>query len=72
MYTPKVRRGVFMDISSVDANALNAMAEAQNFEMQYAAKLFQMIQGSTEVAGSIIQDAVEISQEAMDRFLSER
>ena len=39
---------------------------------QYAVKCIKMAQESQAVAGSIIQDSVEISKEAMDKFQAER
>ena len=67
-----------MDISSIGASysdLATQIAEAKEqaeTEAMYAVKLFKMAQQSDAVAGSIIQDAVEISQEAMAKFLSER
>lgn len=56
-----------MDISSVGGSALTPEIQAQ-----YAVKCIQMARESTEVVGSLIQDTVEISQEAMDKYMSEK
>ena len=67
-----------MDISSVGSNysdLATQIAEAKEqaeVEALYAVKLFKMAQQSDIVAGSIIEDAVEISREAMQKFISER
>ena len=56
-----------MEISSVGASALT-----EDIQAQYAVKLIKMQQESTETVGNIIQDTVEISNEAMQRFMAER
>jgi len=67
-----------MDISSVGGNYLDSalqMAEAEKeaqVEALYAAKLFKMAQQSDAVVATLLEDTVEISQEAMEKFLSER
>ena len=66
------KRGVFMDIGAVDPNAIYSAIEAQQFETKYAAKLIEMARQSEAVVGSLIEDTVEFSQEAMQKFLSER
>ena len=72
-----------MDISSVGSNysdIANMLApknaeeieEQSNVEAAYAVKLIKMMQASTEVVGSILEDTAEISKEAMQKFMSER
>ena len=61
-----------MDIGAIDPSAINAATEAQQFEAQYAVKLIKMAQQSEAVVGNLIEDTVEFSQEAMQKFLSER
>ena len=56
-----------MDISSVSNNALTPEVQAQ-----YAVKCMKMAQQSEEVVGDLLQDTVQISNEAMQRFLAER
>lgn len=55
-----------MDISQVGGSELTPEIQAQ-----YAVKLIKMAQQSDEVVANLIQDTVEISQEAMDKYLSE-
>ena len=71
-------RGVLMDISSLGSDytdyaiqTAKAEEEAQ-VEALYAVKLMKMAQQSDAVVGSIIEDTVEISREAMQKFMSER
>lgn len=67
-----------MDINSIGASYTDLatqIAEAKEqaeTEALYAVKLFKMAQQSDVITGSIIQDAVEISKEAMEKFMSER
>lgn len=72
-----------MDISSVSSNyadIANMLApknaeeteEQSNVEAEYAVKLIKMMQESTQVVGTILEDTAEISQEAMQKFMSER
>jgi hypothetical protein len=56
-----------MDISSVSGSAMTPEVQAQ-----YAVKCMKMAQESTEVVGNLIQDTVEFSNEAMQRFMAER
>ena len=56
----------FMDISSIGGSALTPEVQAQ-----YAVKCIKMAQESTVIAGSIIQDTAEISQEALQRCAAE-
>ena len=56
-----------MDISSVTNSALTPEIQAQ-----YAAKLMKMVMESEMgMSAEIIEDVVEISQEAMDNLLAE-
>ena len=68
-----------MDISSVGSNytdiinmATDKIEEQSGVEAQYAVKLIKMAQQSEAIVGSILEDTVEISQEAMQKFISER
>ena len=55
-----------MDISSVNGTALTPEVQTQ-----YAVKCLKMAQESTEFAGNLIEDTVEFSNEAMQKFLAE-
>ena len=46
-------------------------AKAEQTEAAYQVKLLKMQQESDAVAGTILEDTVEISQEAMKRCLAE-
>ena len=61
-----------MEMNPVDSAVLNSILENQNIEAQYAVKLIKMAQQSDAVVATLLEDTVEISQEAMDKFLSER
>ena len=61
-----------MEMNPVDSTILNSVLENQNIEAQYAVKLIKMAQQSDAVVATLLEDTVEISQEAMDKFLSER
>ena len=56
-----------MDISSVGGTALTQ--EAQNL---YSVACLKMAQHSENVAKYLILDSVEISKEAMEKFLAEK
>ena len=56
-----------MDISSVGGTALTENAQAL-----YSVACMKMAQHSENVAQYIIMDSVEISNEAMEKFLAER
>ena len=57
-----------MDISSIAANM-----EASQMEALYAVKLIKMAQESEfAVTSDLLEDVVEISKEAMAKFMSER
>ena len=55
-----------MDISSIGGSAMTPEVQAQ-----YGVKLIQMARESQEAVASLILDTVEISKEAMDKYLSE-
>ncbi len=55
-----------MDVSSITNSALTPEAQAS-----YAIGCLKMAQEATKVAGSIILDTVEISAEAMEKYLAE-
>lgn len=55
-----------MDISSIGGSALTPEVQAQ-----YAVKCIQMARQSDSVVGELIQDTVEISQEAMQKYIAE-
>lgn len=56
-----------MELSSVGASALTPEVQSQ-----YAIKCIQMAQQSEQVVGDLLEDTVEISNEAMQKFLAER
>ena len=55
-----------MDISSVGGSALS-----QEVQSMYAVKCMLMARQSEVAASSVLLDTAEISQEAMDKYLSE-
>lgn len=57
-----------MDISSVGYGS----AMTPEVQAQYAVKCIQMARESEAVVGDLIQDTLEISKEAMDKFMAER
>ena len=58
--------------SSMDVDALREQIQAEQFANVKAVKLTKMAQESEEVVGDIIQDTLEISQYAMNKFLAEK
>ena len=56
-----------MDISSIGGTAL-----AQEAQAIYSVACMKMAQHSENVAQYLILDSVEISQEAMEKFMAER
>ena len=56
-----------MDISSVGGTAL-----AENAKAIYSVACMKMAQHSENVAQYLILDSVEISKEAMEKFMAER
>lgn len=57
-----------MDLSSISGGS----AMTPEVQAQYGVKLIQMARASEEAAASVILDTVEISQEAMDKYLAEQ
>ena len=66
-----------MDINSIGGNysdivrMIEAEKESQ-IQAMYAVKLLKMAQESDAVTADLLEDVVEISKEAMEKFLSER
>ena len=60
-----------MYTDSVDVNALSQEIQAEQFRELYNVKLMKMEQESEAVVGDLLEDTVEFSQEAMEKFLSE-
>jgi len=62
-----------MDVSAVgqSQNLINSEIKAEQTKEAYAVKLIKMSQESEEVVGNLIEDTVEFSKEAMDKYLSE-
>lgn len=56
-----------MDIGSI-ASAM----QSGEIDAQYAVKLIKMAQQSDAIVATLLEDTVEISEEAMEKFLSER
>ena len=56
-----------MDVSSIGGSAMTPDVQAN-----YAVKLIKMAQQSDAVVATLLEDTVEISNEAMQKFLSER
>ena len=65
-------RGIPRRMNTIDSAVLNSILENQNIEAQYAVKLIKMVQQSDAVVATLLEDTVEISKEAMDKFLNER
>lgn len=59
--------GKKMDISSVGGSALTPEVQAQ-----YAVKCILASRQTDYVTGALIQDAAEISDEAMQRYMAEK
>lgn len=55
----------------MEINALNESALPQEIQSQYMVKCMKMAQQTESVTGSLIEDTVEFSQEAMDKYLAE-
>jgi hypothetical protein len=56
-----------MDISSIGGTALTEQAQ-----LTYGIACLKMVQHSENVAQYIIMDSVEVSNEAMEKFMAER
>ena len=61
-----------MEVNSVTSNLLNSQIQAEQTEALYEVKLIKMQQESEAIVGDILQDTVEISNEAMQKFMAER
>jgi len=61
-----------IDSSSMNVDALREQIQAEQFEAAKEVKLIKMAQESEAVVGDIIQDTLEISQEALNRCLAEK
>lgn len=57
--------------SSQIQDYINQSAKVEEAEAMYQIKLMKMQQESDAVVGELLEDTAEISQEAMDRYLSE-
>lgn len=55
-----------MDIESIGSSQMTPEVQAK-----YAVKLIKMAQQTEAIVGSILQDTVEISKEAVSKYLSE-
>ena len=53
-------------------NLINSEIKAEQAKELYNVKLIKMAQDSEAVLGNLIEDTVEISQEAMQKFMAER
>jgi len=61
-----------IDSSSMNVDALREQIQAEQFEAAKEVKLIKMAQESEAVVGDIIQDTLEISQEALNRCLAKK
>lgn len=59
-------------VQSVSSSNIDATAGTADVKTAIAVKMFKEMQESQQLAGSIIQDTVEISQEAIAKCQSER
>ncbi len=50
---------------------INQQAKAIETEAMYQVKLMKMQQQSDAIVGTLLEDVADISQEAMDKYLSE-
>lgn len=50
---------------------INQQAKVEETEAMYQVKLLKMQQESEAVAGTLLEDTAEISQEAMNKYLAE-
>lgn len=55
----------------MDVGAVSSAIQAEYIQNLYAAKCMLMARESGAVVGDLLQDTVEISKEAMERYLSE-
>ncbi len=63
-----------MDVSAVGQtqNLIESEIKAEQAKELYGIKLIKMAQESEAVIGNLIEDTVEISQEAMQKFMAEK
>ena len=64
-----------MEINATVGQAQDILAsemKAEQAREMYGVKLIKMAQESEAVVGNLIQDTVEISNEAMQKFMAER
>lgn len=63
-----------MDVSAVGQaqNLIESEIKAEQAKELYGVKLIKMAQESEAVIGNLIEDTVEISQEAMQKFMAEK
>ncbi|MGN1152711.1 MAG: hypothetical protein ACI4S3_01665 [Candidatus Gastranaerophilaceae bacterium] len=59
-------------VQSVSSANINPTAGCEDVKSAIAVKMFKEVQESQKIAGSIIQDTAEISQEAMQKCQAER
>lgn len=68
------QKGRVMEITGTSSQIqdyINQEAKVQETEAMYQIKLMKMMQESEAVAGDLLEDTAEISQEAMNKYLSE-
>ena len=53
------------------SSAVDPMAGCEDIKVAMAVKCFKVAQDAQQIAGSIIQDVAEISQEAMQAYKAE-
>lgn len=58
-------------VQSISSSNIDPTAGTSDVKSAIAVKMFQEVQKSQEIAGSIIQDTAEISQAAMDACKAE-
>ncbi len=51
---------------------MSSEVKSEQAEALYQVKLMKMQQNSDAIVGELLEDTVEISQEAMNKFLAER
>ena len=63
-----------MNVSAVGQaqNLIESEIKAEQAKELYGVKLIKMAQESEAVIGNLIEDTVEISQEAMQKFMAEK
>jgi len=69
-----IKKELVMEITGTSSQIndyINQQAKAIETEAMYQVKLMKMQQQSEAVVGTLLEDTVEISQEAMQKYLSE-